>query len=143
MIIGYAATLGFIAAMHLHDRYKKGELRIDVEPVSHLYTFGSPVSPEVFSDEEGSASSEAVRGFAEIMMKNDPRGEELQRHKPYLFRDVPSAIEVTNYYSNSDRIVSPVFCIREDSENIEVGGTHSGMIFNKIALQNLGESLAA
>lgn len=144
-IVGHSAggMLGFITAMHLHDRYKRGELAIDVEPVSHLYTFGSPVSPEVFTEEQGSTASEAVRGLAEVMMKNDPRAEELQAFKPYLFRNVPSAIRVTNYYSNCDRIVSPQFSIREDSENIEVGGAHTAMIYNKLALQNLGESLAA
>lgn len=144
-IAGHSAggMLGFIAAMHLHEQYRNGELKVDVEPVSHLYTFGSPVSPEVFGDGEGSASSEAVRGFAEIMMKLDPRSEELQAFKPYLYREVPSAIQVTNYYSERDRIVSPSFSMRDDSHNIEVGGTHSAMTYNKKALQNMGESLAA
>lgn len=144
-VAGHSAggMLGFIATMHLHEQYKNGELQIDVEPVSHLYTFGSPVSPEVFGNGQGSASSEAVKGLAEIMMRLDPRGDELQSFKPYLYKDVPSAIKVTNYYSERDRIVSPSFSIRDDSENIEVGGTHSAMTYNKKALQNMGESLAA
>lgn len=144
-IAGHSAggMLGFIAAMHLHEQYRKGQLKVDVEPVSHLYTFGSPVSPEVFGDGQGSASSEAVRGLAEIMMRLDPRSEELQSFKPYLYKDVPSAIQVTNYYSERDRIVSPSFSRRDDSKNIEVGGTHSAMTYNKKALQNMGESLAA
>ena len=45
-------------------------------------------------------------------------------------------------YTRDDPIVRPAACRVPAGENVEIGGTHGGLVYNRAALPRLGEFLA-
>lgn len=59
-----------------------------------------------------------------------------------LLAPLPDGLTVTSIYSKTDTIVPWDACVIDGADNIEVGGTHSGLMFNREVYANLAVALA-
>jgi len=60
-----------------------------------------------------------------------------------LLAPMPAHLAVTSIYSRTDSIVPPEASVVEGAHNIEVGGTHAGLMFNREVYPHLAAALAA
>ena len=59
-----------------------------------------------------------------------------------LRRDLSAATKVLAIYSRDDQIVAPVACEVRGATNLEVRGTHSGLVYNRAVYPPLARFLA-
>lgn len=59
-----------------------------------------------------------------------------------LRRRLSPATRILSVYSRDDQIVRPAACHVDGAENVEVGGTHSGLAFNRAVYPHLARFLA-
>jgi len=59
-----------------------------------------------------------------------------------LVAPVPDGLAVTSIYSRTDTIVPPQASVIDGAVNIEVSGTHSGLMFNREVYSHLANALA-
>jgi triacylglycerol lipase len=60
-----------------------------------------------------------------------------------LLAPMPSAVRTTAIYSHEDAIIPPEAAHLQNAENIEVSGTHTGLVFNQQVFEHLGRILSA
>jgi len=60
-----------------------------------------------------------------------------------LRRPLSATIRILSIYSRDDGIVSPAACPVPGARNVEVGGTHSGLVYNRAVYPELAAFLAA
>jgi triacylglycerol lipase len=100
------------------------------EAIRRVITVGSPVN--------GIAAHPAILAAAELL-SGDCRGECLGA----LQRSLASTVAETCIYSKDDGVVDWHTCLRGDSANIEVTGTHVGLMFNAAVYRAIGEVMSA
>lgn len=49
---------------------------------------------------------------------------------------------VVSFYRREDRVVSPAACLIPEGRNVDVGGTHGGLVYNRALDRELARSLA-
>jgi hypothetical protein len=59
-----------------------------------------------------------------------------------LLRPLPTTTRITTIFSKDDPIVPPSSCPILAANNIEVTGTHSGLVFNEQVYPHIAEALA-
>ena len=120
--------------------------------VSHLVLLGSPASAvvammtdaEVLSPSTVARSSVADAG-ARALKLLDPDCRVPACGCPYtddLRRPLHPATNVMSIFSRDDPIVRPDACRLPAGHNVEIGGTHGGLVYNRAALRPLAQFLA-
>jgi len=121
--------------------------------VSHLVLLGSPVGgllrlpDDVFRRDDGGAHAnrsvvEAARRARRFL---DPECEFPACGCPFptdLRRPLANATIVLSVRSADDRIVAPASSVVPDGRNVEVRGTHTGLVFNADVYRLVAEHLA-
>lgn len=105
------------------------------ELVRHVYTLGSPINGNPDANNMQSLFRLANRGRS---VKTD--------WDAFNKRRQPPPVPCTALYSKQDGIVAWRCCIEDaaaNTENIEVGGSHFGLVFNRRVLKVLATHLAA
>ena len=59
-----------------------------------------------------------------------------------LLAPLAAGTKTTAIYSSEDQVVSPDACVMHGATNIEVTGTHSGLVFNKAVYPHIAAALA-
>jgi triacylglycerol lipase len=98
--------------------------------VAQVITLGAPVY--------GLAAHPAVLAAARIV-----HGDDIDACLATLQRLLPAGIAETNIYSKSDGVVDWRTCFRDDADDVEVRGSHSGLITNAEAYRAIAIALAA
>jgi len=122
------------------------------EQVSHLVLLGSPApavvammaSGEQLATSTVARSSVATAGANALRML-DPDCSVPNCGCPYtddLRRPLDPATRVLSIYSRDDPIVRPEACAVTTGENVEIGGSHSGLAYNRVAYSHLARFLA-
>ena len=57
-------------------------------------------------------------------------------------RPLPAGVTVCSLWSAEDGVVDPQLCIRDDEKNVQISGTHVGMVANRDALGAIAKILA-
>jgi pimeloyl-ACP methyl ester carboxylesterase len=123
------------------------------EQVSHLVLLGSPAPAVVSMMRRGdtqfpgtvATSSVAAAGARAVRML-DPDCAVPNCGCPYtddLRRPLHPATHVLSIYSRDDPIVPPASCAVASGENIEIGGSHGGLAYNRVVYGHLARFLAA
>ena len=124
---------------------------------SHLVLLGSPVPTVVAMLREGSAESatqlvgtaaapDVVEAGARALRLLDPDCTVPACGCPYpddIRRPLDAATRVLAIHSREDQIVSPAACVVDGADNREVGGTHSGLVYNRAVYAIVAQFLAA
>ena len=123
------------------------------EQVSHLALLGSPAPAVVAMMKEDItrapstvARSSVADAGARAVKLLDPDCTVPRCGCPYtddLRRALHPATQVMAIFTRDDPIVRPNACRVPDGENIEISGTHGGLVYNRAALPHLAEFLAA
>ena len=119
---------------------------------SHLVLLGSPAPAvvkmfglgDVFAPSTVARSSVAAAGTRALKLL-DPDCTVPACGCPYvddLRRHLSAVTRVLSVYSRDDQIVRPAACHVDGAENVEVGGTHSGLAFNRAVYPHLARFLA-
>jgi triacylglycerol lipase len=121
--------------------------------VSHLVLLGSPAPAVVamFRSERSvpiasMARSGVARAGARALALLDPDCTVPACGCAYvddLRRPLHPGTQVLAVRSREDRIVPPEACVVRAGENVEVGGTHSGLVYNRAVYPHLARFLAA
>ena len=122
------------------------------ERVSHLALLGSPAPAVVAMMQQDitrapstvARSSVAAAGARAVKLL-DPDCKVPACGCPYtddLRRPLSPATRVMAIYTRDDPIVRPAACRVPAGENVEIGGTHGGLVYNRAALPRLGAFLA-
>jgi pimeloyl-ACP methyl ester carboxylesterase len=98
--------------------------------VARVITLGSPV--------DGCRVHPLV-AFAGLVTRGDCDGACMASFQDEL----PTGVEETSIYSKSDGVVDWRTCRRDDAHEVEVRGTHCGLIFNADVYRALGRILAS
>lgn len=64
------------------------------------------------------------------------------RYIDALLAPWPAGMQVTAIYSRDDPVVDPAACPIDGAENIEVSGSHAGLVVNREVYRHLAEALA-
>jgi pimeloyl-ACP methyl ester carboxylesterase len=123
------------------------------EQVSHLVLLGSPAPAVVALMAQGGplststvARSSVAAAGASALRLLDPDCSVPNCGCPYtedLRRPLDPATRVLSIYSRDDPIVAPSACTLTSGENLEIGGSHSGLAHNRVAYAALARFLAA
>ncbi len=137
-IVGHSrgGMLGWAIASRLQER------------VSHLALLGSPAPAVVAMMQQDitrapstvARSSVAAAGARAVKLL-DPDCKVPACGCPYtddLRRPLSPATRVMAIYTRDDPIVRPAACRVPAGENVEIGGTHGGLVYNRAALPRLG-----
>ncbi len=59
-----------------------------------------------------------------------------------LFDPLPSAVKLVSIYSSDDPIVPPASSVVSPGQNVEVSGSHGGLMFNEAVYPHIADALA-
>ncbi len=120
---------------------------------SHLILLGSPAPAVVAMMRQGLwmnpgevATSSVAQAGARAMKMLSPECDVPYCGCPYtddLRRPLSSATRVMSIFSSEDPVVRPASCRAPGAENVEVRGTHSGLVFNRRVLPHVARFLAS
>lgn len=127
------------------------------ERCSHFIALGSPVGAMLRAGKDGLAAL-ATRGPAtpvaaspvvdagrRAMRLLDPDCDAPLCGCAYvdeLLAPFRPSVRVFSIYSRDDRVVTPQACPIDGATNIEIRGTHSGLVYNKAAYPHIANALA-
>ena len=148
-IIGHSrgGMLGKAIAARLGDR------------CAHFITLGSPVGRILQSGKEGmialarNDSDASAQVAAPLVVEAGRRAMKFfdpDCDAPFcdcayirdLLAPLAAGTKTTAIYSSEDQVVSPDACVMHGATNIEVTGTHSGLVFNKAVYPHIAAALA-
>ena len=119
---------------------------------SHLALLGSPAPAVVAATRAASgvdyarvATSTVAAAGRQSLKLLDPDCTVPECGCPYtadLRRDLSAETRVIAIYSRDDQIVTPGACEVRGATNVEVGGTHSGLVYNRAVYPPLARFLA-
>jgi len=118
--------------------------------VSHLALLASPAAATVAMFRAGQAwkppaAAPVVSAGQRALKLLDPDCTVPDCDCPYpqdLRRPLSPETRILSVYSRDDPVVAPAACRIEGAENVELGGTHSGMVYNRDAYPVLARFLA-
>jgi pimeloyl-ACP methyl ester carboxylesterase len=123
------------------------------ERASHLILLGSPAPAVVAMMRQGSwmkpgdvATSSVAEAGARAMRMLSPECDVPDCGCPYtedLRRPLSAATRVMTVCSAEDPVVRPASCRAPGAENVEVHGTHGGLVFNRDVLPHVARFLAS
>ena len=121
------------------------------ERASHLILLGSPIGafaeilPSRSEIDPGPSSARVLLGAsARARRRLDPDCNVPACGCPFpedFQRPLSAQTKVVSMYSRDDPIVPPSACLVAGARNVEVGGTHSGLVFNREIYEELALSL--
>lgn len=112
--------------------------------VDKVISLGSPHSPK-----SQHAESRPVVALAESFIRSDrnPRStfKKIMRGQEYDLLKPPNSVKTISIYTHDDGVCNWKDCVDPNSQatNIEVAGTHMGLIWNAAVYRLLGRELAA
>ncbi len=123
--------------------------------VTHFVALGSPVGVALNKGKDGlvqmaqgtgqnSANSFVVDAGRRAMRFLDPDCTSPLcgcRYMDDLLEPLEPSVRTTTIFSVDDPIVAPSACPIEGANNIEVGGSHGGLVFNKEVYPHIAEAL--
>jgi hypothetical protein len=92
-----------------------------------------------------SAAASVVKAGQQAMRMLDPHCTFPTCGCPYpedLRRPLSPTTRVLSVYSRDDQVVSPDACPVPDARNVEVSGSHSGLVYNRAVYRELAAFLA-
>lgn len=121
------------------------------DQVSHLAVLGSPIGALLQMSPE--AIARTPPGFPAVAEASNRARKLLDPDCAYplcgcpflvdLPRPVSPRTRVASFYTRDDAVVTPAACQIPGAHNIEVNGTHSGLVCNRAIYRQLGPFLAA
>jgi triacylglycerol lipase len=120
------------------------------EAASHLVLLGSPAPAVVTMMRSGEGVTVATGAVADAGRRSlrllDPDCNVPACACPYtddLRRDLSPGTRVLAVYSKDDQVVAPAACQFADAINVEVAGTHSGLVYNRAVYPTMARFLAS
>ncbi len=129
-VTGIGHSRGGMLMKLLGDRYP--------DKMDHVITLGSPLSWPFGINPEFTPALLPV-AIMQILSKGHGEARKEIKHLARLIAE--PEVPLTSIRADKDGIVKPTSCIRSDAKNIEVHGSHCGLLVNKEVYAHLGSLL--